>query len=90
MASTSDTTNQAAASAQEQIRQLREQVDSLMRERVSPMLNDAAHRAQDAARQAQDLAQDQVEALSGRIREAPLTAILIAAAVGFVIGRIAR
>ena len=90
MASTSDTANQAAASAQEQIRQLREQVDGLLRERVSPMLSDAAQRAQDAARQAQDLAQDQVEALSGRIREAPLVSILVAAAVGFVVGRIAR
>ncbi|MBV9812758.1 MAG: DUF883 family protein [Acetobacteraceae bacterium] len=88
MASSSDTVNQATASAQEQIRQLRDQVDTLMRERVSPMVSDVAGRAQDAARQAQDIAQDQMEALSGRVRETPLTAILVAAAVGFLIGRI--
>ncbi len=90
MASTSSTLNDAASSAQEQIRQLRDQVDSLMRERVSPMVADAAGRAQDAARHAQDIAEDQVEALSGRVREMPITAILIAAAVGFIVGRIAR
>jgi ElaB/YqjD/DUF883 family membrane-anchored ribosome-binding protein len=61
-----------------------------MRERVTPMLSDDASRAQEAARQAQDLAQDQVEAISGRVREAPLTSILVAAAIGFIIGRIAR
>ena len=90
MASPSDSVNAAAGSAQEQIRQLREQVDALMRERVTPMISDAASRAQDAARQAQDLAQDQVEAISGRVREAPLTSILVAAAVGFILGRLAR
>jgi ElaB/YqjD/DUF883 family membrane-anchored ribosome-binding protein len=90
MASTSSTIHDAASSAQEQIRQLRDQVDSLMRERVSPMVADAAGRAQDAARHAHDIAEDQVEALSGRVREMPITAILIAAAVGFIVGRIAR
>ena len=90
MASTTDTINQAGANAQEQIRQLRSQVDSLMRERVTPMLSDAAGRAQDAARHAQDMAADQVEALSGQVREMPMTAILIAAAAGFLVGRLAR
>jgi ElaB/YqjD/DUF883 family membrane-anchored ribosome-binding protein len=90
MATTSETVNNASTSAQEQIRQLRDQVDSLMRERVTPIIADAAGRAQDAAHQVQDLAQDQVEALSGRVRSAPITAILVAAAAGFILGRIAR
>ncbi len=90
MASTSDTVNNAATSAQEQIRELRDQVESLMRERVTPMLADAAGRAQDAARQAQDIAQDQVEMVSTRVREAPIMSIAIAAAVGFIIGRFVR
>jgi ElaB/YqjD/DUF883 family membrane-anchored ribosome-binding protein len=54
------------------------------------MIADAAGRAQDAARHAQHIAHDQVENLSGRVRETPITAVLIAAAVGFLIGRIAR
>ncbi len=90
MATTSDTLNNASASAQEQIRQLRDQVDALMRERVTPMIADAAERAQDAAHKAQDIAQDQVEALSNRVRAQPITAILVAAAAGFILGRIAR
>ena len=90
MASTQDTIKDAANSAEEQIRQLRDQVETLMRERVTPIIADAAGRAQNAARQAQDMAHDQVEALSGRVRETPITSILVAAAVGFIIGRIAR
>jgi ElaB/YqjD/DUF883 family membrane-anchored ribosome-binding protein len=90
MTSTADTLHDATADAKAQIKQLRDQVDALMRERVSPMIADAAGRAQDAARHAQDIAHDQVENLSGRVRETPITAVLIAAAVGFLIGRIAR
>jgi ElaB/YqjD/DUF883 family membrane-anchored ribosome-binding protein len=90
MTSTADTVHDAAADAKAQIRQLRDQVDALMRERVSPMIADAAGRAQDAARHAQDIAHDQVENLSGRVRETPITSVLIAAAIGFLIGRIAR
>ncbi len=90
MASTAETLQDAANDAKAQIRQLRDQVDTLMRERVTPMISDAAGRAQDAARQAQDLAHDQVENLSGRVRETPITSVLIAAAIGFLIGRIAR
>ena len=90
MTSASETYNQTSHEAREQIKQLRDQVDSLMRDRVTPMLSDAAGRAQDYGRQASDAAQDQVEHLSGRVREMPMTAILIAAAAGFLIGRIAR
>lgn len=90
MASASETFNQTSHEAREQIKQLRDQVDSLMRDRVTPMLSDAADRAQDYGRQASDAAQDQVEHLSGRVREMPMTAILIAAVAGFLIGRIAR
>ena len=90
MASASETFNQTGHEAREQIKQLRDHVDSLMRDRVTPMLSDAAGRAQDYGRQASDAAQDQVEHLSGRVREMPMTAILIAAVAGFLIGRIAR
>lgn len=90
MASASETFNQTAHDARDQIKQLRDQVDSLMRERVSPILSDAAGRAQQYGRQASDMASEQVENLSGTVREMPMTAILIAAAAGFLIGRIAR
>ena len=81
---------ETAADAREQIRQLRDQVDQLMRERVTPLIGDAAGRAQDAARQAQEIVSDQAEAVSSRVREAPLTSIIIAAAAGFLLGRLTR
>ena len=89
MASTSNL-GDAATDAREQIRQLRDQVDQLMRERVAPVISDAAGRAQTAARQAQEIVSDQAEAMSGRVREMPLTSVLIAGAVGFLLGRVMR
>ena len=90
MPSMSDRVSDTGADAREQIRQLRDQVDSLMRERVSPALSGAAGRAQDAAHQAREMAEDQAEAFSGRIKERPIVAVLIAAAAGYLIGRLSR
>ena len=78
------------ADAHEQIRELREQVEKLMRERVTPVLSEAAGRAQDAARKVGDVAHDQTEALTKQVQERPLTSILIAAAAGYLIGRFSR
>lgn len=78
------------ADAKEQIARLREQVDYLMEKRLSPALSDAADRAQYAAKQAGGVAREQAEALSGRVKEQPLLALLIAAGAGYLIGRIAR
>ncbi len=90
MASASDTLKNASSDANEQIRELRRQVDSLMRDRVSPYLAETASRAQDYGRQAQEVASDQAEALSGQIRERPFVSILIAAVTGYLLGRISR
>ncbi len=90
MASISDRVSDTGADAREQIRQLRDQVDGLMRERAGPALSGAASRAQDAARHARDVASEQTEALSSRVREMPIAAVLIAAAAGYLIGRLTR
>ena len=86
----SDTANDAAQDAKEQIAQLRDQVQTLMSERVTPALANAAGQAEDYARQARDMATDQAEMLSDRVRESPIVAILIAAGAGYLLGRIAR
>ena len=86
----SDTANDAAQDAKEQIAQLRDQVQTLMSERVTPALANAAGQAEDYARQAKDMATDQAEMLSDRVRESPIVAILIAAGAGYLLGRIAR
>lgn len=90
MSSVSDTIKNTGADASEQIRQLRAEMDTLMRDRVRPSLADAAGRAQDAARQATDIAQDKAEALSEQVRERPFVALLIAGAVGYLVGRVMR
>jgi ElaB/YqjD/DUF883 family membrane-anchored ribosome-binding protein len=86
----SDRANDMGSDAREQIRQLREQVDSLMRERVSPRISEAASRAQETVRQAREMAEHQTEALSKRIRDMPIGAVLIAAGAGYLIGRLSR
>ena len=86
----SNTLNDASQDAKEQIAQLRDQVQSLMSERVTPALANAADTAEQYARQAKDMYDDQTEMLSERVRESPIVAILIATGVGYILGRIAR
>lgn len=88
MDATTSKTN--GADAHDEIRQLRAQVESLLRDRVTPALSQAAGRAEDVARQVGDLAQNQSEALTRKVRERPFTSILIAAAAGYLIGRVTR
>ncbi len=90
MTGMSERIGDAGTEAHEQLRQLREQVDRLMRERVSPALSGAASRAQGAAHQARGMAEGQAEALSGRIKGMPITSVAIAAAAGYLIGRLTR
>jgi ElaB/YqjD/DUF883 family membrane-anchored ribosome-binding protein len=73
-----------------QIARLREQVEALMKERVAPAIAEVAGRAETAVYGAAGAVRDQAEAVSGRVREAPLTAVVIAAAIGFLLGRAMR
>jgi ElaB/YqjD/DUF883 family membrane-anchored ribosome-binding protein len=73
-----------------QIARLREQVEALMKDRVTPAVADAAGRAESAVYTAAGAVRDQADAVSGRVREQPLLAVLIAAAAGYVLGRVTR
>jgi ElaB/YqjD/DUF883 family membrane-anchored ribosome-binding protein len=73
-----------------QIARLREQVETLMKDRVTPALADAAGRAESAVYSAADTVREQAESVSGKVREQPLLAVLIAAGVGFILGRAIR
>ena len=90
MASTASRVRGASADASTQIRELRSQVDQLIRERVTPMASDAAGRAQDLARRASDIAHEQTESFAGQVREMPIAAVLVAAAAGYLLGRLSR
>jgi ElaB/YqjD/DUF883 family membrane-anchored ribosome-binding protein len=73
-----------------QIARLREQVEALMKDRVTPAVADAAGRAESAVYTAAGAVRDRADAVSGKVREQPLLAILIAAAAGYVLGRATR
>jgi ElaB/YqjD/DUF883 family membrane-anchored ribosome-binding protein len=83
-------TTEAAGDATAQIARLREQVETLMKDRVAPALADAAGRAESAFHTAADSVRGQAETVSGKVREQPLLAILIAAAIGYALGRVTR
>jgi ElaB/YqjD/DUF883 family membrane-anchored ribosome-binding protein len=76
--------------AQAQIARLREQVESLMKDRVTPAVADFAGRAETAVHSATGAVRHQADAVSGRVRQQPLVAILIAAGIGWLIGRMTR
>jgi ElaB/YqjD/DUF883 family membrane-anchored ribosome-binding protein len=76
--------------AQAQIVRLREQVEALMKDRVTPAVAEFAGRAENAVHSASGVVRDQAQVVSGRVKEQPLTAILIAMAVGWVVGRAMR
>ncbi len=85
----SDTTNRVE-DAHTQIARLREQVEALMKDRITPAVAEAAGRAESAVYGAAGTVREQMENVSGRVREQPMLAILIAAAVGYVLGRVTR
>lgn len=78
----------ASSSLQDQLAQLRAQVEGLLKDKVEPALAGAAGRAADAADKALHCVQAQADTAAGQIRTRPLTAVLIAAVVGFALGRI--
>lgn len=82
----SDRSIPGAEDAAEQIARLRSQVEMLMKERVNPALSDLAGRAETAM----GAMKDQSEMLSGRVRDNPLVAILVALSLGYAIGRVLR
>ena len=90
MASFTETTMDKAEDATSQIARLREQVEALMKDRVTPAVADAAGRAEAAMYGAADAVRGQAETVSGKVREQPLLAILIAAGVGYALGRVLR
>ena len=70
-----------------QIARLREQVETLMRDKVAPRVNELAEQADASAHDASAALRDRAESLAAHVRAQPLTAILLAAAAGFILGR---
>lgn len=73
---------------QGEIARLRGQVEKLMRERVGPALSDATGTAEDYAQRAKEVAARQSEQVAVVVKENPLVALGVVAAVAFVLGRL--
>jgi ElaB/YqjD/DUF883 family membrane-anchored ribosome-binding protein len=73
-----------------QIAHLRAQVEALMNERVTPAVSDMAGRAENAVNNAAGLMRDQAQMISGHVRDQPLIAVLLAAGIGYLLGRVTR
>ncbi len=82
--------NRRLENARAEIARLRDEVDSLMKDRVTPAVSDFVGRAERAMSDARDVVGGQSQAVVGRVKERPLIAIAIAAAVGWIIGRAMR
>jgi ElaB/YqjD/DUF883 family membrane-anchored ribosome-binding protein len=78
-----------ADDAMAQIARLRAQVESLMRDKMAQVV-DGTERIEAAAYEAADVVRERADAVAGTVRERPLTAVLIAAAVGYLVGRMVR
>jgi ElaB/YqjD/DUF883 family membrane-anchored ribosome-binding protein len=76
--------------AQAQIRDLRSQLNTLMSDRVEPVLKDYAGRAGRYADKATKMAREEADVASEYVRERPITIVLAAAAIGYVIARLTR
>ncbi len=74
----------------EQLLSLRDQVEQLLSERVTPAISEAAGRAETAVNTARDYTQSKADDVSKKVRGQPLVAIGVSAAVGYLLGRIAR
>ena len=85
-----DRIKSGSGNTEEQIARLREQVEALMNERVTPIVAGAAGRAESALHAASGAMRHQADAISGQVRAQPLLAILLAAGVGVVVGRLLR
>jgi ElaB/YqjD/DUF883 family membrane-anchored ribosome-binding protein len=79
-----------AEDAMTQIARLREQVETLMRQKAGPAFEAAAERMEYAAHDAAEAVRGRADALAGVVRGKPLIAIGIAVALGFLLGRSGR
>jgi ElaB/YqjD/DUF883 family membrane-anchored ribosome-binding protein len=88
MASTTQFGASGASEAQHQQGQARDPRTELSTG-AAPSLQEVGAHAREVAREVRQMADVQTEALMAWIRERPMTSVLIGAAVGYVLGRIA-
>jgi ElaB/YqjD/DUF883 family membrane-anchored ribosome-binding protein len=85
-----ETMNEAAIDVEGQIAELRRQMDGLMRDRIRPAVGRAAEMADTAIHEMSDAGRDHVATVTRGVRAKPVTSVLVAAGIGYVLGRIFR
>jgi hypothetical protein len=73
-----------------QIAHLRAQVEALMKDRVTPAVTDMAGRAETMVNNAAGMVRDQAQTLTAQVRDQPLISVLVAAGLGYLLGRTTR
>lgn len=90
MASTNEPLSNAEQDIRSQLDELRGQLRSLLDDKVKPRVAAAAHEAEQVAEHVRDAAQCGMKSAGDEIRARPFAAVLIAAAVGVLVGRALR
>ena len=86
----SDTARNYTVDADAEIARLREKVETLMTDRVTPAVTQLASQAEGVAQAATDKVRENAERLSDTIKAQPLTAVGVAALVGFLFAGLVR
>ena len=71
----------------EDLQSMREEIDALSGPTLPPRVTEAANRARDAASSFRVAAGDRYEQAREQVREQPYVAVLVAAAIGYLLGR---
>lgn len=83
-------TDDNARNIADELTELRNQVETLLKDRVEPAAAHVAQQAEGYARQAADEVRHRADQLSGTVRDQPLVAILVAGVIGWLVGRVTR
>jgi ElaB/YqjD/DUF883 family membrane-anchored ribosome-binding protein len=83
-----NTMETAADTLTEQVADIRERLKTLMNERVTPAIVEAGGQADGFVRAAAGRVKEQSDVVSEQFRERPLTSVLVAACIGFLLGRV--
>jgi ElaB/YqjD/DUF883 family membrane-anchored ribosome-binding protein len=84
-----DDLREQVAQLRTELQELASQVENLLRGRFASVA-DVTNRAEEAVAQAKDVAREKIEAVADHVRERPLMALLLAAGVGYIAGRVHR
>ncbi len=90
MSAVVDKASRVADDAASQVRRLRGEVESVMRDTVTPALADAFERAATATQYTSDRMRKHSETLAGNVRGRPLVSVAVASIIGFFLGRVTR